>query len=272
MMFLRARRFLHARSQQLGARLWQARNSGHRIEVASAEIPTDELTSYKVQSEAVAASGHRRAGWKVGSTSSAAQKFLGTNGPGSSPLLEPFCHANNSTISLPFAHEPELEGEFVLRYGTDLPARPELYSLVEVLSAIDAVAPGLEVVGSRRHGGLFGQGPLMVNADFGTNMAFTHGEWQHDLRLLHELADTAVTLRVNGESVAEGTGALALGSPLNVAVWLANHLSQRGIGVRAGEIVSTGTCTGLQPVKPGDNVEVDFGPLGTVHASFIADT
>ena len=194
--------------------------------MASAEIPTDELTSYKVQSEAVAASGHRRAGWKVGSTSSAAQKFLGTNGPGSSPLLEPFCHANNSTISLPFAHEPELEGEFVLRYGTDLPARPELYSLVEVLSAIDAVAPGLEVVGSRRHGGLFGQGPLMVMP-----LRHQHGlhtwRWQHDLRLLHELADTAVTLRVNGESVAEGTGALALGSPLNVAVWLANHLSQR---------------------------------------------
>jgi len=39
--------------------------------------------------------------------------------------------------------------------------------------------------------------------------------------------------------------------------------------VRAGELVTTGTCTGIQPVGVGDKVVASFGPLGSVHASFV---
>ena len=108
----------------------------------------------------------------------------------------------------------------------------------------------------------------MANADFGTNVAFCHGAWVSDWRS-HDLAATAVTLYVNGAEIAQGTGERALGSPLNVAVWLANHLSERQIGVKAGEYVSTGTCTGIKPVRAGDFVVADFGALGTVNASFV---
>ena len=31
-----------------------------------------------------------------------------------------------------------------------------------------------------------------------------------------------------------------------------------------GDIVSTGTCTGLDGVKPGDHVVADFGCLGLI--------
>ncbi len=252
----------------MGARLWLARRDGRVIEIADAETPADEATSYMVQAEAVAASGHDRAGWKVGSTSLEAQKLLGTSGPGASPVLAPFSYPNRSAVPIYSAHHPALEGEFALRFGKALPARPEPYEEAEVLDAIDAVAPGLEIVGSRRVGGLFGQGRMLVNADFGANIAFAHGEWVKDWRG-HDLAAAGVALVINGETIAEGTGALALGSPLNVAVWLANNLSQRGFGVQAGEFVTTGTCTGVKPVKPGDEVEVDFGPLGNLKVSFV---
>ena len=184
-------------------------------------------------------------------------------------MLAPFSYPNGSAVPIYAAHQPALEGEFALRFGKALPARPEPYEEGEVLDAIDAVAPGLEIVGSRRVGGLFGQGRMLVNADFGANIGFAHGDWVQDWRG-HDLAATGVTLAVNGKTIAEGTGALALGSPLNVAVWLANNLSQRGIGVRAGEFVTTGTCTGVKPVKPGDAVTVDFGPLGKLEVSFVA--
>lgn len=252
----------------LGARLWHARREGRVIEIADAETPADEASSYKVQAEAVAASGQQRVGWKVGSTSLEAQKLLGTSGPGASPVLAGFSHPNGAAIPVYAAHQPGLEGEFALRFGKALPVRDEPYEEAEVLDAIDAVAPGLEVVGSRRVGGLFGQGRMLVNADFGANIAFAHGEWVKDWRG-HDLAAAGVALRINDETMAEGTGALALGSPLNVAVWLANNLSQRGIGIRAGEFVTTGTCTGVKPVKAGDRVTVDFGPLGKLEVSFI---
>lgn len=49
---------------------------------------------------------------------------------------------------------------------------------------------------------------------------------------------------------------------MNVMVWLANQQSRFGRGLKAEEIVSTGT--GLDAVKPGDAVVADFGPLGCV--------
>ena len=55
---------------------------------------------------------------------------------------------------------------------------------------------------------------------------------------------------------------------MNVMVWLANQQSKSGRGLKAGDIVSTGTCTGLDGVKPGDHVLADFGSLGSVEAKF----
>ena len=40
--------------------------------------------------------------------------------------------------------------------------------------------------------------------------------------------------------------------------------SAAGRGLKAGEIVSPGPCTGLDAVAPGDRVRADFGVLGAV--------
>src|SRR5580704_11718061 len=45
-----------------------------------------------------------------------------------------------------------------------------------------------------------------------------------------------------------------------------NWARAHGRAVRAGEIVSTGTCTGHLFAAPGDTVRADFGPLGVVEA------
>ncbi len=252
----------------LAKRLWNARRDGHVIEIADSDIPVDEAASYAIQAEAIAASGMERAGWKVGSTSLEAQRLLGTSGPGASPMLKPLCYQDGASIPLYAVHQPALEGEFVLRFGSDLPVRAAPYSTAEVSDAVDAVAPGLEIVGSRRVGGLFGQGRLLVNADFGANIAFAKGAWVADWRS-YDLAAMPATLYRNGALIAEGTGAMALGGPLNVAVWLANNLSQRGVGIKAGEYVTTGTCTGVKPVAAGDTVRCAFGAIGQVEVSFV---
>ncbi len=247
----------------LAQRLWAARRDGVAIEIPETDTPADETASYAVQAAAIAASGLKRVGWKIGSTSAEAQKLLGTSGPGASPLLAPFCYGNGAEVPVFAAHQPGLEGEFAVRFARDLPPQPQPYAEAEVLDAIDAVAPALEIVGSRRVGGLFGQGRLLVNADFGANIAFACGNWIENWRA-HDLAAAPVRLFVNDELKAEGTGARALGSPLNVAVWLANSLSARGIGIRAGEIASTGTCTGVIQTRPGDRIRLDFAALGTL--------
>jgi 2-keto-4-pentenoate hydratase len=59
-----------------------------------------------------------------------------------------------------------------------------------------------------------------------------------------------------------------MGHPLTSLTWLVNWLSERGRGLEAGELVSTGTCTGHCFCAPGDDVSVDFGAAGVLHAHF----
>jgi 2-keto-4-pentenoate hydratase len=50
--------------------------------------------------------------------------------------------------------------------------------------------------------------------------------------------------------------------------WLANELSRTGIGMKVGQTVSTGTLTGMLRPKPGETYVADFGPFGSVTATY----
>ena len=102
-----------------------------------------------------------------------------------------------------------------------------------------------------------------MTADGGANIALITGRWTADWRGL-DLRTQQVAMHVNGLIRGRGEGARALGDPMNVMLWLANQQSQLGRGLKAGDIVSTGTCTGLDDVKRGDAVLADFGALGCV--------
>eukprot|EP00667_Euglena_gracilis_P013004 EG_transcript_13389 len=49
--------------------------------------------------------------------------------------------------------------------------------------------------------------------------------------------------RRDGVQVNSGSGRDVLGHPFAPLVWLANHLARRGIGLRAGDVVTTGSIT-----------------------------
>jgi 2-keto-4-pentenoate hydratase len=53
-----------------------------------------------------------------------------------------------------------------------------------------------------------------------------------------------------------------------MVTWLVNQRQLASCGLRSGEFVMTGTCSGFLPLKPGDRAAADFGALGQVHASF----
>jgi len=247
--------------------LWQARRSGGVVHVDDVRLPKSSQEAYAIQHEIAALCGQPARGFKVGSTSLEAQRMLGTDEPGSGLLLAPYVHESPATIVIAPVHTPAVEGEFALRLGRDLPPRAAPYSIGEVADAVAAVAGAIEVVGTRFAGGLAGKGRLLVTADCGANIAFVSGPWRPYVRSL-DLKPHPVVMRINGAVRGSGTGARALGDPMNVLLWLANQQSAAGRGLRSGEIVSTGTCTGLDPVLPGDRVQADFGDLGTVDISF----
>jgi 2-keto-4-pentenoate hydratase len=247
--------------------LWDARRFGRVIRPEDIDPPKTNAEALAVQHAIAALSGYPSRGFKVGSTSLEAQRILGTSEPGAGLLLAPYVFESPARIAIVPGHMPAVEGEFALRLGRDLPPRGAPYTLADVAAATDAVAGAIEVVGSRFAGGLAGKGRLLTTADCSANIAFVGGTWHEGFPLAH-LPAHPVTMSINGIPRGSGTGSRALGDPLNVLVWLANRQSEAGRGLQAGEIVSTGTCTGLDAVAPGDRVCADCGILGTVEIVF----
>ena len=72
----------------------------------------------------------------------------------------------------------------------------------------------------------------------------------------------------NGRPAGEGSGANALGDPRRALAWLVNERAKRGGGVKAGEVVITGTCLKPVEIEPGDHVTVEFSGLGEMKVAF----
>jgi 2-keto-4-pentenoate hydratase len=250
----------------LASHLWNARRLGQTIATVRSDLPKSTAEAYAVQEAIVTLSGMARGGYKVGSTSKEAQSLLGTDEPGAGVLLRPFMYESPTRVQVVPDHMPAVEGEFAFRMGRDLPPRSGTYARDDVLGAVASLAGAIEVVGTRFAGGLEGKGRLLTTADGGVNIALATGPWTkfegQDLR------GHAVKMTINGVEKGTGTGARALGDPLQVLLWLVNHLSARGLTLKAGEIVSTGTCTGLDSIIPGDVARADFGTLGMVEIAF----
>ena len=247
--------------------LWEARRDSRRVRVDEEARPRDEASAYAVQRGAGEASGYEIAGFKIGATAQVAMDLLGVSGPFFGPLYREAFQENDAAVSLPMAHTPGIEAEFAVGLAADLPRRADPWTRDEVEAAVAWVGPAFEIVGTRLEGGLAGAGLLAI-ADGGANIDFVRGptgaEWRNA-----DLAAHPVTLRINGVEVASGhSGMLVFGDPISGVAWLANHPELGARGLKAGDVVTTGTCTGITPLSPGDEAEADYGALGVVRARF----
>jgi len=169
-------------------------------------------------------------------------------------------NAYDSGLDLP------IPAEFAFTMQATLPARPEPYVAAEVVAAIGSIVPALEFIGSvfvRRPGRPITD-ILVDNAGHGGLVCGTPTtDWSPAA-----LPRYAVRLMMDGRTIATGDASAVLGNPITCLVWLANALSARGIPLAAGEIVTTGTCTGAESVVRGVDIVGDFGRYGTVALRF----
>ena len=77
------------------------------------------------------------------------------------------------------------------------------------------------------------------------------------------LSETRVALNIAGRKVPMAAAARDR-DPVEVVVWLANHLAARGIALDAGHIVSTGSLTEPTDLPPGESATAVFEDLGQV--------
>jgi 2-keto-4-pentenoate hydratase len=211
-----------------------------RLLDAAEQAPLDLGTAYAVQRELTAlrtARGARRIGAKLGYTSQAMREQMGIDEPNHGPLLSSM-RITDGRVPAALV-QPRIEPEIALVLGPDLqPA---------------AAHAALEVVDSVWRGYRF---TLELNTADGSSAAAVAIGPPLPRDALDEMS---VRLLHNGDTVAEGTGAAAMGHPLQALDWLRRTLALEHHALRPGDVVITGGLTMAVPVEPGDVVEAVFG-------------
>lgn len=161
-----------------------------------------------------------------------------------------------------------IEAEVAFRLGEDLPplASGARYERAAVCAAIVSAHAVIEVVASR-YVDPEGVSLLERVADQLINSLLVVGPscpaWQS-----LPLTELPLEVRVQGNPVHQGRGGHPQGDPLIPLVWLANHLSQYGRGLRAGELVTTGSCCPVQLVGAEQTASAHFSGLGAAVVTF----
>lgn len=247
--------------------LLSVRGDRHRIAALPAALrPRTVDEGYDIQDAAARALGAPVAGWKCACTAADQQAFLAVDEPFAGRVFAPVLFDSPAKLSAEAFFMRGLEGEFAFRLGADLPARDAPHDRAAVMAAIASLHPAIEIVDSRFVDWL-AVGAASLVADNAVNGALVLGAavtaWDAD-----DLADHPVRMTIDGVTVGEGVGGLALGHPLDALVWLANRLARRGIGLAAGHVVTTGTCTGIHFVDAGAEAVADFADFGTAVLRF----
>ncbi len=257
-----------AQVQEASARIVAHWRAGTRMAALPAEFrPATRAEGYAIQAHLEALAPVF--GWKIAATSAAGQQHIGVDGPLAGRILADHVYAPGAV--LPWANNfmNVAEAEFAFRMGRDLAPRATPYSVAEALDAVATLHPAIEVPDSRFTDFAKVRGPSLIadNAcahDFVLGPATT-ADWRGI-----DLAQHRVVGRVIGKLEHDGIGRNVLGDPRIALAWLVNELAAHGITLRAGQVVTTGTCIVPLPIAPGDRVHVDFGLLGVVEAQFSA--
>jgi 2-keto-4-pentenoate hydratase len=239
---------------------WQA---GSKISgLDPSQRPQDRAEGYAIAAAMARHFALTPLGWKIAATSEAGQKHINVSGPLAGRIFAEQVIADGGTAPMAGNEMRVGEPEFAFRMGRELAPRPAPYSVEEVLAAVDTLHPAIELPDSR-FADFVRAGEAQLIADQACAHLFVLGaataaDWRSVDLIEHR---PAVTLR--GKRFV-GHGRNVLGDPRAALTWLANELRGLGITLKAGEVVTTGTCHPPLPIAAGDRFEADFGAFGKV--------
>ena len=212
-----------------------------------------ELDAYRVQA-LVAETLGPVVGWKVGRKSPQAEPIC-------APLFASRMNPSGQTLSRDAFRLWRIEAELAFRLARDLPPVGKPRSRDEVLAAVGEVHAVFEIVDSR-YAAWPNIAPAMLLADLLSHGAMVIGS-SVPMPAASAFETVSARLAIDGTCVVDGGGNPA-GDILELLVWLANHPAPSGRSLRAGDLVTTGSFTGLETLPPGGHAEARFDGVGTV--------
>ena len=254
--------------QELGDALYSALRERRTLAPLSERYALSVEDAYRISLRFLArreSDGERVIGKKIGVTSKPVQDMLGVHQPDFGFLTDAMQYENGASVSLRASGlmQPRAEGEIAFVLKKDL-IGPGVTN-ADVLAATEGVMACFEIVDSRiQDWKIKIQDTVSDNASCG---AFVLG---NELVKPSEvdLINCGMVLEKNGEIVATGSGAAALGSPVNAVAWLANTLGRLGIPLKAGEVILSGSLAPLIPVVAGDYLRMSINGIGTCAVRF----
>lgn len=240
------------------AALLDARRSGTRLDaLPDGARPGSEADAYAVQ-DAVAGRLGPVAGWKVGAPSATAT-------PARAALhADTIFDSETGICTLPASlfHLIGAEAEIAYRFGRDLPPQAGPYDREAVLAAVATMHPAIEIADTRFT--VFGAvDPHSQRADQQNHGVLVLGpgltEWRH-----LDPVTQPVRLTLDGTVLHDRVGGNSAVDPVRLLVWLANEGARSLGGLKAGQVVTTGSCTGTDFVTVPTRMVAEFPGLGSV--------
>ena len=257
----------------LAARLDVAEKTRVQTHQFSLEYPQMGFEdAYAIQRAWVAmkmAEGRTLMGHKIGLTSKAMQRFSNISEPDYGALLSDMFFEDGGEVPASRFIDPRAEVELAFVLKSDL-GGPDC-TLDDVLAAVDYVTPAIEIIDARIQRvdteTKVTRKVFDTISDNAANCGVVLGGKRFRPGDL-DMRWVAAFLRKNGEIEDSGVAAAVLNHPANGPAWLANKLHPHGVVLKAGQVILGGSFTSPIAGVPGDDFEIDYGPLGSITFSF----
>ena len=214
--------------------------------------PSSVEESYRIQERVLRhlASERRASAWKVSPPR-----------PGAEPLASPvpparvfasparICAGNRIVLGV--------EAEIAFRFGSSPRTDSDSAQVAEAVSEAVVLIELCET----RFSDWNGASALSRLADFQSNGAFVVGTGEQSWQSI-DFASQEAMLMVDGSVAARASGSHRGGDPFALVAWAVAHCARRGMPLAAGDIVTTGTWTGMTRIAPGEEVVASFPGIG----------
>ena len=176
-------------------------------------------------------------GYKVGLTSATMQTFCGIDHPIAGVVLASRVHRSGATVRRADYGRLGLEFEIAVRIKSDVPATDAPCTAEMIAPHVGGVCAAVEIVDDRA-ADYSSLDVLSLVADNSWNGGIVLSEFSSKWPDLESVLGRATK---DGVGIGEGHGRDILGHPFNSVAWLATQLNSRGEGLKAGQVVMTGS-------------------------------
>jgi 2-keto-4-pentenoate hydratase len=254
--------------EDLAQSLVNAWNAGGTIPLPGAEAaPRSRADAYWIQDRFAEILGDQCVGWKVGAAVPAVQVMEGHDGPIPGRLFATRHFTSPAQVPALLVGGYKIESEFAFRFKNKVPARKRPYTRTELASEL-VLHPGLEIAGHR-----YAKNPANrkitthdLIADNGACGAYVEAagieDWEH-----FDFREVAIDARIDGGAPIQSFSGEYFRDPVDILVETVNGLSERGIGLAAGDLLTTGSLTLPTPLHSGQTYVVRYGDLATLRLS-----